>query len=239
MDLYLWEEIIREICLGFFILGVILFIMTVIFNAGHLFSHDVDHDISHDVSHDISHDVSVDHDISLDHDVSLDHDLSIDHDISVDHDISEGGHDFGAESADSPTPLLLLVASFMLSAGGFGIWAYSVDLNPIIRLLAVIGLGLGTTFVVSKLWSKLAITSVGAIEVHLVRVGQEVVTITEIDERGGLVTVQTPIGPLKMSGKTIPNQTIPKNRTAFIIDRIGGHLILDEKPLDYYEETSK
>ncbi|MFX0061058.1 MAG: hypothetical protein ACFFC7_02650, partial [Candidatus Hermodarchaeota archaeon] len=73
-------------------------------------------------------------------------------------------------------------------------------------------------------------SSVGAVEFNQVRIGQEVITITEVDDRGGLVTVQTAAGPLKMSARALPNQVIAKNQMVFIIDRIGGHLVLDENP---------
>ena len=70
LDLPLIIFILKQICLGSLVSGLLIFLLTLIFTGGHLFDHDADLD------HDIDHDVSIDHDIG-DVDQALDRIMEI------------------------------------------------------------------------------------------------------------------------------------------------------------------
>ena len=240
-----WEILVRDICLGFLLSGIMLFLITVIFQGMHLFDHDTDIGADHDISADhdigIDHDVSIDHDIGIDHDISVDHDIGVDHDVSMDHDVS-ADHDISMDSDldgdyGTPAPLLLLVATFMLIAGALGTSLYSLGdtVDPYARLGAVVAFLLFCTFLVSWTWGKVAKSSLIELEIDGVQADDDVVALTDIDENGGLVRARYissdgETGQIKMAAKTLPGVVVPKGATAYVIDKQGNTLLIDEWP---------
>ncbi|MFW9916743.1 MAG: hypothetical protein ACFFGZ_14150 [Candidatus Thorarchaeota archaeon] len=228
-----WEILVRDICLGFLLSGIMLFLITVIFQGMHLFDHDTDIGADHDLSAD--HDIGVDHDVSVDHDIGVDHDVSMDHDVGADHDISMD-HDLDGDYG-TPAPLLLLVATFMLIAGALGTSLYSLgdSIDPYARLGAVVAFPLFCTFLVSWTWGKVAKSSLVELEIDGVRADDDVVALTNIDENGGLVRAryissEGETGQIKMAAKTLPGVVVPKGATAYVIDKQGTTLLIDEWP---------
>ncbi|MHA2232174.1 MAG: hypothetical protein ACXAB4_06770 [Candidatus Hodarchaeales archaeon] len=235
-----WEIIVRDICLGLLISGIMLFLMTVFLQGMHLFDHDADIGADHDISADS--DFGVDHDVSVDHDIGVDSDIGVDHDIAMDHDL---GGDFGGDYG-TPAPMLLLAATFMLIAGALGTSLYSLgdSIDSFARLGAVIAFPLFCTFLVSWAWGKVAKSSLIELEIDGVRANDDVVALTNVDESGGLVRAQYTssegeTGQIKLPAKSLPGVIIPKGRTAYVIDKQGSMLLIDEWPNPAQEENSK
>ena len=240
-----WEIIIRDLSLGFLISGILIFLLTVFLQGLHLFDHDTDLGTDHDLS--VDHDIGIDHDLSVDHDIGIDHDLSVDHDIGVDHDLS-ADHDVGVDhdlSIDqdlggeygTPAPLFLLAATFLLVFGALGTSFYSLGdkINPFVRLAVVVSVPIISTLIVSWSWKKLAKSSLIELEVKGVRANDDVIALTNIDEDGGLVRAEYTkedgvLVQIKLPAKTLPGVTILKGATAYIIDKQGSTLLVDEWP---------
>jgi hypothetical protein len=240
IELDLFLAILREVCWGSLISGLIIFFLTLILQGSHLFHHDVDHDIDHDVS--LDHDVSVDHGISLDKDFSLDHDVSLDVDadvdidtdvgIDIDHDASVGVDKhlgFDDHDVDTPAPLMLLLGTFMITFGGSGTVLIEAAIPPLILIVIIFGLPFGTTYAVSKIWEKIAVSEIYEIALETMNVDDPVKTLTTVDEKGGLVVIETSSihGPVKMAAKTRFG-AIARGMTAYVVEVQGNTLIIDE-----------
>ncbi|MFX1516423.1 MAG: NfeD family protein [Promethearchaeota archaeon] len=257
IDLSLLILILKNVCLGSLLGGLIIFFLTLFLQGSHLFQHgtDLDHDVDHGVSLDkdfsVDHDVSVDHDISMDHDFSLDHDISVDHDLSidsdvdidVDHDISVGidkdvhidkQFDLHDHGADTPTPLMLLLGTFMITFGASG--TFLIDMvaqgpppYSLILLAFIIGFPFASTYVVTKIWGKMAVSEAYETALETIKIDDAVKTLTTVDTKGGLVVIETQSvhGPVKMAAKT-KYGAIARNMTAYVIEIQGNTLIIDE-----------
>ncbi len=222
-----WEIIVRDISLGFLISGIMIFLLTVFLQGLHIFDHDTDLGTDHDLS--VDHDIGVDHDLSVDHDIGVDHDLSVDQDISFDHDL---GGDYG-----TPAPFFLLAATFLLVFGALGTSFYSLGdkVDPFVRLAIVVSIPIFCTLIVSWTWKKLAKSSLVELEIEGVRSNDDVIALTNIDEDGGLVRAQYTkddgtLIQIKLPAKALPDVLILKGATAYIIDKQGSTLLVDEWP---------
>ena len=228
----------------------------------HDVDHDVslDHDVSVDHGVSLDHDVSVDHGVSLDHDVSVDHGVSLDHDVSIDHGGLELGHadlDLDADvdididhdvsvgvdkdialdhsiEADSPTPLMLLLGTFMITFGASGTFLIDAaiqgpPLTSLILIIIIIGLPFGTTFAITKIWEKMAVSDAYETALETIKIDDPVRTLTTVDTKGGLVLIETDSihGPVKMAAKT-KFGAIARNMTAYVIEIQSNTLIIDE-----------
>ncbi len=219
---------------------------------------DVDHDFDHDVSldHDaaIDHGISLDKDFSLDHDVSLDVEADVDFDIDADVDIDVDADvdidvdaDVGVEidhdtsvgvdkhlglddhGVDTPAPLMLLLGTFMITFGGSGTILIEIAIHPIILMIIVFGLPFGTTYAVSKIWEKIAVSEIYETALETIQIDDPVRTLTTVDTKGGLVVIETSSihGPVKMAAKT-KYGVIARHMTAYVIEIQGTTLIIDE-----------
>jgi hypothetical protein len=255
IDFSLLILILKNVCLGSLFGGLIIFFLTLFLQGSHLFQSgaDLDHDVDHGVSLDkdfsvdfsVDHDVSVDHDFSVDTDISVDHDLSLDTDIDldVDHDVSVGidkdvhiDKQLGLDDhgADTPTPLMLLLGTFMITFGASGTFlidfvAQGPPLYSIILTAIIFGLPFGTTYVVTKIWARMAVSEAYETALETIKVDDPVRTLTTVDTQGGLVVIDTPSihGPVKMAAKT-KYGAIARNMTAYVIEIQGNTLIIDE-----------
>ncbi|NHJ02439.1 MAG: hypothetical protein EAX86_09915 [Candidatus Heimdallarchaeota archaeon] len=238
VNLELFIYILKQICFGSLISGLIIFFLTLFVQGSHLFDHDADfdHDLGHDVSIDhagieIDSDVDIDADMDVDVDsdvsIGLDKDLSfhIDKDVGIDKDIS---HDI---SSTTPTPLMLLLGTFMITFGGSGMIFLDSGLNPILSIVIIIILPIGVTYVTSKAWGKLAVEEIYETALQTIKVDDQVKTLTNVDIQGGLVLIKTSSihGPSKMAAKT-KYGVIAKDMTAYVADIKGNILIIDEWP---------
>ena len=76
-DVPLLLLILKQICFGSLISGLLIFFLTLILQGSQLFDHDTD--LDHDIDHDFDHGVGIDHDlggVDLDVDVDIDSDLT-------------------------------------------------------------------------------------------------------------------------------------------------------------------
>ena len=214
LDIPLLLFILKQICFGSLISGLLLFFLTLIFTGGHLFDHDTDLD------HDIDHDVSLDHDVGGD--ISLDKDIHIGMDKSVDL------HDHGFD-ADTPAPLMLLLGTFLISFGGTGVILLDSAIHLLITLSLIVLIPFGLTYFVSKLWAKIAVSEIYDTALDTIEVDDEVKTLTTVDTKGGLVLIHTTSvhGPVKMSAKTKIG-AIARDMIAYVVEVQKNSVIIDE-----------
>ncbi len=233
IDVPLLLLILKQICFGSLISGLLIFFLTLILQGGHLFDHDTD--IDHDFDHDFDHSVGFDHDIGdvdFDADVDLDSDITIGADkdihIGMDKDISLHDQDVGA---DTPAPLMLLLGTFMISFGGTGVILIDDTINLFLLLAVLVMIPLGTTYLISKVWAKVAVSETYETPLETIKVDDEVKTLTTVDTEGGLVLIQTSSihGPVKMSAKT-ESGAIAKGMVAYVVKVEKNSLIIDEWP---------
>ncbi len=202
LPLEMWEYWIFYAAVFMLIIGLILFFMTIIFSGMHVFDLDSDLDVHGDV------------------------------DVSGAHDIGGDIHD--AHGGDGATPLFLIAGVFLLSFGGFGTIVYWFEaFDPMVRLGVVVGIPLLVTMGTARLWGSISRSTSGEpIPSQTVRINDEVYCITDVDEKGGIVRVSTGTThkQIKMSARTTGHR-IPRGSTAYIVDKVGSMLIIDEWPI--------
>ncbi|MHA1993696.1 MAG: hypothetical protein ACW97Z_04085 [Candidatus Hodarchaeales archaeon] len=233
IDVPLLLLILKQICFGSLVSGLLIFFLTLILQGSHLFDHDTD--LDHDIDHDFDHSVGIDHDIG---DVDFDADVDIDSDVSVgidkdvhigmDKDLNLTDHGY---DADTPAPLMLLLGTFMISFGGTGVILIDNTINIILLLAVLVLVPLGTTYLISKAWSKIAVSEIYDTALQTMKIDDEVKTLTTVDTEGGLVLIQTSSihGPVKMSAKT-KSGAIAKDMVAYVMKVERNSLIIDEWP---------
>jgi hypothetical protein len=218
VDIELLLFILKQICFGSFISGLIIFFLTLFLQGGHLFDHDTDFD--HDIS--IDHDVG---DIGLDTDIDVDVEVDAGIDVTIDKDADHG------LGGDTPAPLMLLLGSFMISFGGTGLVLIDSVIHILLLLILIITIPVGTTYLISKVWSRLAVSEMYEPPLKTIKVDDEVTTLTTVDTKGGLVRILTSSvhGPIKMSAKT-KSGAIAKQMIAYVVEVEKNSLIIDEWP---------
>ncbi|MHA1974209.1 MAG: NfeD family protein [Candidatus Hodarchaeales archaeon] len=207
--------LLEQVCIGSLISGLIIFFLTLFLQGGHFFDSDTDFD----------------HDVSLDHgDLNLDTDLSVDMDHGPDFHVDKefGLKDHGFES-DSPTPLMLLLGTFLITFGGIGLVLLQTNLEPFSIILFSFLIPILTTVGMSKIWSRVTVSDTYQTPLETIKIDDKVKTITTVDTDGGLVVIDTSSvqGPIKMAAKT-KYGAIAKNMEAYVIDIQGNTLIIDE-----------
>ena len=229
IDIDLLIVILKQICFGSLISGLIIFFLTLFLQGGHLFGDDADFDHDFDKSISLDHDVG---DVDLDTDIDLDAggDISLEKDIHIGMDKGVDIHDHGFDS-DTPTPLMLLLGSFMISFGGTGVILLDSTLNLLITLILIIAIPVGVTYSVSKAWAKLAVSEIYDTALETIKIDDEVKTLTTVDEEGGLVLIVTSSihGPVKMAARTEVG-AIAKEMKAYVTKIEKNTLVIDEWP---------
>jgi membrane protein implicated in regulation of membrane protease activity len=212
-----FEAVLLDISVGFFISGIILFVLTALLLGIHGLDHSGDHSVDgHDMDgHDISHEVS--------HDVG---DHSIDgHDIG-DHDISHGvGHeDVHSETGGDSAPLMLLVSTFMLSFGAMGISLFQIQMDSFMRAMIIFLTPIVITVVVARIWRKLAKSELGAHVHPKDLIGSRGTIVHQTTYRGGSVRVpiEGPMGSILLPAKSYePGEEFYKGDVVEIVDAEG------------------
>ena len=214
MALESWEMIIFELAIGSLISGVLLFIFS-IFTAGFRFGN-AGLGGGHAGHLHIGH-------FHLAH-------FHVGH-AHMGH-VGHGGHiqgqQHGGLNQNPSTPILLVVSAFMLMFGAIGTLVYQSELfDPISRLILVIIIPLKLVKVITMLWNKMVENESGY-EIPIVSVDNQVKTLTDVDEKGGLVLADTgnlsdpstlhPEEKMKMPAKTLPGVSIERNQVAYVID---------------------
>lgn len=147
-----------------------------------------------------------------------------------------------AKGQENPeTPIMLILSVFLLMFGAIGTVIYSLGIfDPIIRILLTILIPIVIVKFVSIVWNRVVENETGS-NFPIVSIDNQVLTLTAVDENGGLVLADT--GDLsrpetlrsdekmKMQAKTLPGTSIDRDAIAYIID-IDQHntLIIDLWP---------
>ena len=129
---------------------------------------------------------------------------------------------------NSSTPIVLLMASFLLMFGAVGFSIYQSQLfDPILRLIILIFFPIGFVVLINEVWGRYTGKNHG-IEIPTVSVDNQVLTLTDVDELGGLVLAETGSydkpetlrlhEKMKMQAKTLPGTKIDRDSIAYIID---------------------
>ncbi|MHA1213707.1 MAG: hypothetical protein ACTSR2_06795 [Candidatus Hodarchaeales archaeon] len=214
--------LLEQVCIGSLISGFIIFFLALFLQGGHFFDSDTD----------LDHDVSLDHgDLDLsDASLDIDSDLSVDIDHGPDFHVDKefGLKDHGFES-DSPTPLMLLLGTFLITFGGIGLVLLQTTLDSFFIIVYSFLIPIITTIGMSKLWSRLAVSETYQTPLETINIDDKVKTITTVDTKGGLVVINTSSvqGPIKMAAKT-KYGAIAKNMEAYVVDIQRNTLIIDE-----------
>ncbi len=229
VDIELIVDILKQICFGSLISGLIIFFLTLFLQGGNLFDHDADLDHDLDKSFSLDHDVG---DVDLDTSVDIDTggDITLDKDIHIGMDKGVDLHDHGFD-ADTPTPLMLLLGTFMISFGGTGVILLDSTLHLVITIILIFLIPIGATYLVSKVWEKLAVSEIYDTALETIKIDDEVKTLTTVDEEGGLVLIETSSihGPVKMAART-ETGAIAKEMKAYVTKIEQNTLIIDEWP---------
>lgn len=236
-----WEIIILQLSYGCLLGGIVLFIFSLITAEFHF-----DHDTA-DVS-----DLSIETEVHIGGSFEADSGMHLDSSSHFDFghtdighaeighsdlghteighsDIghSEFGHTDHTIDHNPSTPILLILGTFFLMFGAIGVSIYGTAFSdPIVRLFLIIALPIGFVKLISILWKKYTSKEHG-LEIPFVTIDNQVVALTHIDEKGGLVLADTgdyerpetlrSHEKMKMQAKTLPGITIERNSTAYVI----------------------
>ena len=240
-----------SICLGFFIGGIILSIISTflaqmesnIIGAGELdaevdidIDSDVDIDIDSDIDVDVDSDIDVDVDADIDYDMGAEIDLdAVEVDAEVDSDIDievETEYDADLISTITPAPIMLLFSSAFLIFGISGLVLFQIIegiLRFIILYIAPLAAYL-TTKIINFTWKIIAKSRFYRISSTRNLIGVQGEVLLLVDERGGVIKIpsSTPMKFEKIHVKPT-NETSQFERGAkvYICDVKNGFLLVD------------
>lgn len=128
----------------------------------------------------------------------------------------------------SSTPIILLMASFLLMFGAVGYSTYESQIfDPIMRLVILVLVPIIFVVLVNEIWGRYTGKNHG-MEIPTVSIDNQVRTLTDVDELGGLVLADTGSyekpdslrlhEKMKMQAKTLPGTKIDRDTIAYIID---------------------
>ena len=234
MALEPWEIIISDLALGSLISGFLLFFFSV-FTAGFHFGGHGGHSGHGGHGHfgHIGQHFHVNTHLHLSQHFHFGH-------------AGHGGHahghaQHGAKLEQNPsTPILLIVSAFLLMFGAIGTVVYQLALfDSLIRILLVFVFPIVFVKLVSKGWDKLVGNEFGY-DIPTVSIDNQVKTLTNVDEKGGLVLADTgdwerpetlkADEKMKMYAKTLPGVSIERETIAYVIDIKDNALIIDLWP---------
>ncbi|MFX1409629.1 MAG: hypothetical protein ACFFA6_04705 [Promethearchaeota archaeon] len=243
-------DIFFSICLGLFIGGIILTILSTflaqmesnVSGEGEFdFEMDVDADAEIDI--DIDTDIDVDMDYDLGAEVELDAvevDAEVDMDVGVDID-SDMDIDMEAEaeidtslSDITPAPILLLLSTAFLVFGISGIILFYTinEMLKFIMLFITPFLAYIITKFINYGWKKLAKSRYYSIAASLNLIGKKGEVILPIDERGGLIKVPstTPLKFERLHVKPLVEGSVfERGDIVYICNVKNGYLLVDYK----------
>ena len=169
MDFY---DIFFNICLGLFIGGIIMSIVSFILSE-------------------ISTQDQVDHIDQIDHPDYFDHVDHVDHIDHVDHPDNMDHVDSNIQETITPAPFMLLLSSGLLVFGIAGIASYyalSGDLKLFMLLIAPLATIL-ITKLISKVWRKIAKSVQYTISSTQNLIGKSGLVVLKVDEHGGVIKI--------------------------------------------------
>ena len=249
MNLY---DIFFNICLGLFIGGIIMSVISLI--LAEMSTHDlqdtdhIDHVDHIDYIDHFDHVDHIDHVDHLDHIDHFDHVDHIDHVDNVDqidhlenidhidhigyidesHDLEHLNH----YSDTTPAPFMLLLSSFLLVFGISGIILYYsvIDVARVIIFFATPTIAYAATRLISYVWRKIAKSKYYNISSTLNLIGKEGEVILEVDSKGGVIKVRsdTPMKFEKMHVKPLEeSKSFEKGAKVYVCDIKNGFFLVD------------
>ena len=193
MDFY---DIFFNICLGLFIGGIIMSIVSFILSeistqdqVDHI--DQIDHPDYFDHVDHVDHIDHVDHPDYFDHVDHIDHVDHPDHIDHVDHPDNMDHVDSNIQETITPAPFMLLLSSGLLVFGIAGIASYyalSGDLKLFMLLIAPLATIL-ITKLISKVWRKIAKSVQYTISSTQNLIGKSGLVVLKVDEHGGVIKI--------------------------------------------------
>ena len=193
MDFY---DIFFNICLGLFIGGIIMSIVSFILSeistqdqVDHI--DQIDHPDYFDHVDHVDHIDHVDHPDYFDHVDHIDHVDHVDHIDHVDHPDNMDHVDSNIQETITPAPFMLLLSSGLLVFGIAGIASYyalSGDLKLFMLLIAPLATIL-ITKLISKVWRKIAKSVQYTISSTQNLIGKSGLVVLKVDEHGGVIKI--------------------------------------------------
>lgn len=235
MDIY---DIFFSICLGLFIGGLILSIVSFILAEASAQDHDFDHMDHMDHIDHIDHLDHVDHMDYIDHVDHIDH---MDHPDHFDH-ADSGDHidhdkDFQVDSqvqeSITPAPFMLLLSSALLVFGISGITSYYLIIDILKFLIFIIApvMSILTTKLISTIWKKIAISRHYSIASTENLIGKEGEVVLEVDNQGGVIKIPSnnPMRFEKLHVKPFePDDVFKKQEKVVIVGVKNGYLLINK-----------
>lgn len=225
-------NLIFSICLGLFIGGIIMSVLSIILAELSIHDHGADHDQIDHIDHDTGHIDHIDHETgypehSFEH---ADHD-HIEHDHFEHHD--KWDHIDHLKDV-TPAPFMLLFSSFLLFFGLTGILLYFF-LDQSLRFLLFFitpAVSYTLTKTISMVWKKVARSRYYQISSTKNLIGMEGEVILPVDHRGGLVKIpsETPMKFERIHVKPIESdKRYKKGENIYICDFKDGFLLVSSQ----------
>ncbi|MBN1800802.1 MAG: DUF1449 family protein [Candidatus Lokiarchaeota archaeon] len=228
-------DIFFSICLGLFIGGILMSIISLI--LAEMTSHDSGHADHIDHVDHVDHIDHVDHVDHIDHVDQVDHIDHVDHVDHIDH-VDQVDHIDHVDQVDhvddtTPAPFMLLFSTSLLIFGITGMLTTYIEIEEI-RFLAFIITPI-SAFLVSKLisigWKRMAKSRYYAISSTMNLIGKQGEVVLAVDNRGGVIKVRSNI-PQKFEKMHVrplrPNSEFTEGRMVYICDVMDGFLLVDE-----------
>lgn len=231
-------DIYFSICLGLFIGGILMSIVSII--LAELSTHDQDaHDHVDHVDH-IDHLDHLDHIDHIDYADFLDqadHLDYIDHLDHMDHlDKLDHAEDISDSSLNdaTPAPFMLLFSTGLLFFGISGITSYYAFLNSLGVIMFLIPpiVAFIVNRSISTTWKKIAKSRFYAIASTQNLIGMECEVVLNVDERGGVIKIpsNTPMKFERHHAKPLhPNRRFEAKERVFICDVDRGFMLVDSE----------
>ncbi len=234
-----------SICLGLFIGGIIMSIISTI--LAEISTHDlqnIDHldHIGHIDHTDLGHIDHVDHIDHIDH-TDLGHIDHVDHIDHIDHtDLGHNDHvdhfddtgDSGLINDTTPAPFMLLFSTSLLFFGISGILFYYVFGSEVKFLIFFATLAITYLFnkLISTTWKKIAKSRFYSISSTQNLIGQKGVIVLDVDRRGGVIKIHSN-NPMKFERIHVKplniDSSFEKGEEVYICDIKDGFLLVDNK----------
>ncbi|MBN1215709.1 MAG: DUF1449 family protein [Candidatus Lokiarchaeota archaeon] len=232
MDIY---DVFFSICLGLFIGGIIMSIISFLLAEMSASDNQLDHMDHIDHLDHLDHIDHVDHVDHTDHfDKSFDKSNYFYHSKDKDNVnvYTEGNNDINTVSDIEPTPFMLIFSSSLLVFGFSGIF-FCYILIPSVKFLSFIIPPMITYFLaktISYIWGKIVKSRNYTIMSTQNLIGIEGEVVLEVDERGGVIKIKsnTPMRFEKVHVKSLnPNSLFKEGEKVYICDVKNNNLYVD------------
>ena len=226
MDAY---DIFFSICLGFFIGGIIMSIISLILSE--ISTHNVQSEYSIDHFDHFDHVDHIDHFDHADHIDHIDYVDQVDHLDDINHNTID---DSSIDMSDTtPAPFMLLLSSFLLIFGISGMSFYYMI--PMSSKFILFVLTPATAYIFTKfisiIWKKIAKTRIYRISSTINLLGREAEVVLTVDDKGGVIKIRTntPLRFEKLHAKPLKDSfKFEKGEKVYICDIKNGYYLVDK-----------